>query len=232
MTVTAYDIVIATDVTTLKSEVLAATGQVPQGEPFVRGGFPGQALVTGTPVVGYASSAYNVIIGFDAADLKSKVNAAISATQQPIGGPVVRGDALIQVLATITEAGGSGGDVTVTSSQITDATTVGKSVLTAADAAAARTAIGAGTSSLVVGTTSTTAMAGDKFVQGAIVANPTATTSAAWTASTASDVEGVVADLNTLGANYNNLRATNASILTQLNALLTQLRDGNFIAEA
>ena len=231
MAVTAYDIVIATDATSLKSEVLAATGQVPQGEPFVRGGFPGQALVTGTPIVGYASAAYNVIIGFDTADLKSKVNAAISATQQPIGGPVVRGDALIQVLATITEAGG-GGDVTVTSAQITDATTVGKSVLTAANAAAARTAIGAGTSSLTVGTTGTTAMAGDKFVQGAIVANPTATTSAAWTASTAADVDGVVTDLNTLGTNYNNLRATNESILTQFNALLTQLRDGNFIAEA
>ena len=66
MAVTAYDIVIATDAVSLKSEVLAATGQVPQGEPFVRGGFPGQALVTGTPVVGYASAAYNVIIGFDA----------------------------------------------------------------------------------------------------------------------------------------------------------------------
>lgn len=39
------------------------------------------------------------------------------------------------------------GDVTVTSDDITDATTVGKDVLTASSASAARSAIGAGTSS-------------------------------------------------------------------------------------
>lgn len=49
----------------------------------------------------------------------------------------------------------------VTSDNISDATTVGKSVLTAADGAAARTAIGAGTSSLAVGTTASTAAAGN-----------------------------------------------------------------------
>ena len=57
-----------------------------------------------------------------------------------------------------TPAGGGG---TVTAANITDATTVGRSVLTAADAAAARTAIGAGTSNLAIGTTSTTAKAGN-----------------------------------------------------------------------
>lgn len=51
---------------------------------------------------------------------------------------------------------------THTASQISDSTAVGRSVLTAVDAAAARTAIGAGTSSLVIGTTGTTAMAGNK----------------------------------------------------------------------
>lgn len=50
---------------------------------------------------------------------------------------------------------------TVTSTDITDSTAVGRSVLTAADAAAARTAIGAGTSSLTLGTTGTTALAGN-----------------------------------------------------------------------
>ncbi|QLF83533.1 minor tail protein [Gordonia phage RedWattleHog] len=44
---------------------------------------------------------------------------------------------------------------------ISDSTVVGRSVLTAADAAAARTAIGAGTSSLTIGTTGTTAKAGN-----------------------------------------------------------------------
>ncbi|MEO5950495.1 MAG: hypothetical protein ABIQ04_03540 [Candidatus Saccharimonadales bacterium] len=52
---------------------------------------------------------------------------------------------------------------THTTSQISDATSIGKSVLTATDAAAIRTAIGAGTgsSSLVLGTTAGTAKAGD-----------------------------------------------------------------------
>ncbi|MFZ1301708.1 MAG: hypothetical protein WAQ27_04030 [Candidatus Microsaccharimonas sp.] len=53
------------------------------------------------------------------------------------------------------------GSSSVTAANITDATTTGRSVLTATDAAAARTAIGAGTSSLAIGTTSTTAKAGD-----------------------------------------------------------------------
>lgn len=50
---------------------------------------------------------------------------------------------------------------THTAANITDASTVGKAVLTAADAAAARSAIGAGTSSLGLGTTSSTAKAGN-----------------------------------------------------------------------
>lgn len=50
---------------------------------------------------------------------------------------------------------------THTASQISDGTTVGRTLLTAADAATARSTIGAGTSSLALGTTSTTAAAGN-----------------------------------------------------------------------
>jgi hypothetical protein len=52
----------------------------------------------------------------------------------------------------------TGGNITV--SQITDSTTVGRSVVTAASAAAARSAIGAGTSNLAVGTGATDAASG------------------------------------------------------------------------
>ena len=55
--------------------------------------------------------------------------------------------------------GGEGGDITA--SQITDSTTIGRSVLTAETAAEARTAIGAGTSNLAIGETATDAKAGD-----------------------------------------------------------------------
>lgn len=48
-----------------------------------------------------------------------------------------------------------------TAAQISDATAVGRNVLTATDAAAARSAIGAGTSSLAIGTAAGTAAAGN-----------------------------------------------------------------------
>ncbi|UEM46153.1 hypothetical protein SEA_PINKCREEK_93 [Mycobacterium phage Pinkcreek] len=53
------------------------------------------------------------------------------------------------------------GDYQPTAANISDATATGRSVLTAADATAARTAIGAGTSSLALGTTASTALAGN-----------------------------------------------------------------------
>jgi len=59
-------------------------------------------------------------------------------------------------------AGGAGGGLTsVTSADITDATATGRSLLKATDATNARTLIGAGTSSLTLGTTGTTAKAGN-----------------------------------------------------------------------
>lgn len=57
-------------------------------------------------------------------------------------------------------SGGGGGEA-VTVDTLTGATATGKSVMKATDAAAARTAIGAGTSSLAVGTTAVTAKAGN-----------------------------------------------------------------------
>lgn len=58
--------------------------------------------------------------------------------------------------------GGGGSSGPVTSNDITDATTVGKQLVTATDPTDARSKIGAGTSSLTLGTTSSTAMAGNK----------------------------------------------------------------------
>lgn len=63
--------------------------------------------------------------------------------------------AINEIAATV-EAGGN-----ITAAAITDSTSVGRAVLKAVDAAAARTAIGAGTSNLALGTTASTAKAGD-----------------------------------------------------------------------
>lgn len=60
-----------------------------------------------------------------------------------------------EVYATVSSGG------SILADAITDATTIGKSVLRAATAADARNAIGAGTSNLAIGTTAATAKAGD-----------------------------------------------------------------------
>ncbi|MFF4672292.1 hypothetical protein ACFY1C_20945 [Streptomyces sp. NPDC001279] len=78
---------------------------------------------------------------------------------------------------------------THTAAQVSDASTVGRSVLTAADGAAARTAIGAGTSSLALGTTAATAATGNHAHTAATV---TATAIAPGTATT---VQGILAEL-------------------------------------
>lgn len=85
------------------------------------------------------------------------------------------------------EGGDSGGPVDP--SDITGATTVGINVLTAADAAAARSAIGAGTSSLAIGTTASTAAAGNH------THTATAITATAIGPGVATNVQGILAEL-------------------------------------
>lgn len=84
---------------------------------------------------------------------------------------------------------GGGGGGSVTSNSITDATATGKAVLTAANQAAARTAIGAGTSSLTIGTTASTAAAGNH------VHPASAVTATAIAPGTATNVQGILAEL-------------------------------------
>lgn len=66
---------------------------------------------------------------------------------------------LVNAINEVLTAVGSGGAIDADS--ISDASTVGKALIRAANAAAARTAIGAGTSSLVIGTGGGDAKAGD-----------------------------------------------------------------------
>ncbi|MFC9995765.1 hypothetical protein [Nocardia sp. NPDC127526] len=61
----------------------------------------------------------------------------------------------------VSSVNGRTGAVTTSSTDVTDATSIGRAVMTAATAAAARSTLGAGTSSLALGTTSGTAAAGD-----------------------------------------------------------------------
>jgi hypothetical protein len=80
----------------------------------------------------------------------------------PTGSVTVGTTALTKTVADSLYAPIDGGGLTtVASTDITDSTATGRSLLTAADAPTARTAIGAGTSSLTLGTTAGTAKAGD-----------------------------------------------------------------------
>ncbi|BCJ45332.1 hypothetical protein GCM10010168_86010 [Actinoplanes ianthinogenes] len=84
---------------------------------------------------------------------------------------------------TLASIGAAAASHTHPAAQISDSTATGRSVVTAADAAAARTAIGAGTSNLALGTTSSTAAAGDHLHTG--VYDPAGTASTAVSAHTA-----------------------------------------------
>lgn len=207
MSVTTYEVLSANTVSELVALVNAATGKTPLGEIFIQGGAPRQVVVTGEPVSGYISDDYRAVVGVNPRGLADAVMAVMTDDIQPLGAPIIRNNTMIQMMGTVTPS--SGGSVAW--DDIT-----GKPAVIAAgtDAAAARAAIGAGTSSLVIGTTASTAMAGDKFKRGSAVPDVGSQTvsgeDAASVATSASMCVNVVA--------------------RKLNDLLTQLRASGIIA--
>lgn len=207
MSVTTYEVLSANTVSELVALVNAATGKTPLGEIFIQGGAPRQVVVTGEPVSGYISDDYRAVVGVNPRGLADAVMAVMTDDIQPLGAPIIRNNTMIQMMGTVTPS--SGGSVAW--DDIT-----GKPAVIAAgtDAAAARAAIGAGTSSLVIGTTASTAMAGDKFKRGSAVPD--------------------VGSQTVLGEDAASM-ATSASmcvnvVARKLNDLLTQLRASGIIA--
>lgn len=210
MPITEYKLVVASNSEAL-TDAVNAGGYVPVGDVMASacGSYALQAAGLGTFDVGSATD-YEVIQGDTRQELEDRVNAKISEGLQPVGGVIQWHNAFIQVVGTVTGGGGGGGSVAwnditgkpatfaptigttattakagnyqPTAANISDASAVGRSVLTATDAAAARAAIGAGTSSLAIGTTATTAAAGNHT-------HGTATTSAAGFMSAADKVK-------------------------------------------
>lgn len=209
MSVTTYEVLSANTVSELVALVNAATGKTPLGEIFIQGGAPRQVVVTGEPVSGYISDDYQAVVGVDPRGLADAVMAVMTDGIQPLGAPIIRNNTMIQMMGTVTAS--SGGSVAW--DDITGKPAV---IAAGANAAAARTAIGAGTSSLVIGTTASTAMAGDKFTQGSAVSNVGSQTVSG------EDATAVVAEVAT---------AVNA-VATKLNNLLTQLRASGIIASS
>ena len=120
-----------------------------------------------------AITAYRVFTMSSMASLDTLVSDAIADGWQPYGSPILGPNGLSQAVIKGTPEGGGGGGqvVDLTADDITDATAVGKSVIKAADAAAARLAIGAGTSNLKVGATAADAKVGNYAPNTAEVAN-------------------------------------------------------------
>lgn len=113
-----------------------------------------------------AITAYKVLVQNSSSSLDSLVAAALAEGWQPQGGPVNSDNKLCQAVVKGTaDGGGEIPAVEITAEDITDASAVGRSVLTALNEAAARAAIGAGTgngtSNLVIGTAATQAKAGN-----------------------------------------------------------------------
>ncbi|WP_223508208.1 MULTISPECIES: DUF1737 domain-containing protein [unclassified Pseudomonas] len=94
-----------------------------------------------------AYTQYDTVVANTPGELVAKLAQAIADGWQPYGSPVsiTEGFQVLQaVVKGSSNAVGTPGDIT--SDNITDASDVGKAVLVSADAAAARTAIGSGTS--------------------------------------------------------------------------------------
>lgn len=107
---------------------------------------------------GFGGTAVNSVNGLSGTVVVSVTNLAGTGT----AGRAAMGAESEAALRTA--AGAAATSHTHTASQITDSTATGRGLLTAADAAAARGVIGAGTSSLELGTTGTTAMRGNATV--------------------------------------------------------------------
>ena len=90
---------------------------------------------------------YDTVVANTPEELVAKLAEAMACGWQPYGSPVsiTEGFQVLQaVVKGSSNAGGAPGEIT--SESITDASVVGKAVLVSADAAAARTATGCGTS--------------------------------------------------------------------------------------
>lgn len=160
VTVTSCVVKIVTGVERLGQEITSALagGLVPFGniEPIGSDDY-GVVFVAGASGGGGGSVAVDDITGAGATG-KALMKAADAVTARTAIGA---GTSNLAIGTTSTTA--KAGDYQPTSANISDATAVGRSVITATDAAAARTAIGAGTgnSNLVVGTASNQAKAGN-----------------------------------------------------------------------
>lgn len=156
MPITSYKIIVGKNSKELQS-ALAEQSLVPVGDVLTSSfqGYAVQAAGAGTVDIGTATE-YQVLTAKTPSELEGLVSDKITAGFQPVGGVQKWYNAFIQAVGNVAESDGGGDPATWD-------TLVGKPAVIAAgaDAAAARTAIGAGTSNLVIGTSASQAKAGN-----------------------------------------------------------------------
>ena len=175
------------------TETLLATAV--QTKLNANGGTPDWSTIANKPAV--------IAAGADA----NAAKATLSLAKSDVGlGNVDNTTDTNKPISTATSTALSGKADTVhahTATDIGDSTTVGRSVLTAADAAAARAAIGAGTSNLTLGTSGSTAKAGDYQPASTDITDATATGRSLLTAADAAAARtaiGVIGGAGLVGA--------------------------------
>ena len=144
--------------------------------------------------IGATATGKAVIAAADAAAVRTAIGAG---TYTKPGTGIPSTDLTSAVQTALTSAGTA--LQSASAATISDSTATGRSLITAASAAAARTAIGAGTSDLALGTTSTTALAGNYAPTATSITDSTTVGRGLLTASSA------VAARSVIGAGTSNL---------------------------
>ena len=170
-------------------------------------------------------------------DLATRIGTEVKAVRSETAGvtgnlaslSTTNKDNLVAAINEVLAAVGSGGSIDADS--ITDATTLGKALIRAVDAAAARTAIGAGTSNLALGTTAGTAKAGDYQPASTNISDSTSTGRDLLTASNAGSARTTLSVYSTAESDAAITAAVNALVdaapgtLDTLNELAAALGD-------
>lgn len=145
----------ATDEATARTAMGAGTYSKPAG------GIPATDLSSSVQTaITAAASALQNITAANISDSTSVGRSILTATDAAAARTVIGAGSSDLALGT-TSTTALAGNYAPTSANISDATTIGKSLLTSASALAARAVIGAGTSNLTLGTTASTALAGN-----------------------------------------------------------------------
>jgi hypothetical protein len=172
------------------TEVSGSSGQglAPEWKAYIDAAIAAVTVGAGGAPTG--SGAGGAFIAVDVTDTTATGRSVMTAANAAAARTAIgAGTSSLVVGTASTDA--KAGNYQPAAANVSDSTTVGRSVLTAVDAAAARTAIGAGTSSLVIGTTTGTAADGgtvQSLVTGGTVVPPNgATGRAVFAASTVGD---------------------------------------------